>query len=196
MDLSSTLIPIAAILISIASLIISSVISYFVYREATKEPDVILIIEEEKEVEVHIEPRFSGLINYEEAYLIAPFVFLNRGSKGGAVMDIQPEITNLPPSDRLRVDHDFKDGLGKLIDPRFFLPSIEGRESLSGSLEFRIRFDVPSLINIQTSEYSSIRQVFKDMNNILKFRFLYKTVCSNGKLVPKSKEIKLLLRYE
>ena len=192
MDLS-TLIIIVPIVISAVSLFIS----FFAHREAAREPDIILIIEEEKEVEVHIEPRFSGIINYEEAYLIVPFVFLNRGSKGGAVMDIQPEITNLPLLNRLRsIDHNFKDGSGKPIDPRFFLPSIEGRESLSGTLEFCIRFDAPSVIHIPTSEYPSIRQVFKDVNNILKFRFDYKTVCSNGKLVPKSKEIKLLLRYE
>lgn len=183
-----------SILISIGSLIVS----YFAYREATKEPDIILIIEEEKEVEVRIVPRASELINYEEAYIIVPFVFLNRGSKGGAVIDIQPEITNLPSSDRLRrINYDFKNGLGNRIDPRFFLPSIEGRESVSGSLEFCIQFDVPSLIDVPTSEYASIRQIFKDMNNILKVRVNYKKVCSNGKLIPeKTKEIKLLLHHK
>jgi len=180
------------ILISIGSLILS----YFAYREATKEPDIILVIEKEKEVEVHIVLR-AELINYEEAYIIVPFVFVNRGSKGGAIMNIQAKITNLPSSDRLRrINYDFKNGLGNRIDPRFFLPSIEGRESLSGSLEFCIRFDVPSLINVPTSEYSSIRQIFKEINNILKFRVNYKKVCSNGKLVPESKEVKLLLHYK
>lgn len=183
-----------AILISIGSLILA----YFAYKEATKGPDIILVIEEEKEVEVHIVLRATELINYEEAYFIVPFVFLNRGSKGGVVMDIQAEITNLPSSDRLRrINYDFKNGLGNRIDPRFFLPSVEGRESVSGSLEFCIRFDVPSLIDVPTSEYSSIRQIFKEMNNILKFRISYKKVCSNGKLIPeKTKDIRLLLHYK
>jgi len=186
-----------SILIPIVISVASFFISFFAYREATKEADIILVIEEEKEVEAHIVLRVSELINYEETYLIVPFVFLNRGSKGGAVMDIQTEITNLPSLNQLRrIDNNFRDGLGNYIDRRFFLPSIEGRESTSVSLEFCIRFDVPSLIHTPTSKHPSIKQVFKELNNILKLRFDYKTVCSNGKLVPKSKEIKLLLRYE
>ena len=196
--------PISLSVLSLLASFGSFIVAFLAYREATKGPDIILIAEEEKEVQVNIiirspahAPSISGrTYYYYEAYITIPLIFLNRGSKGGAIIDIQPEITNLPSGEipefnvQIEKSYNFKDGLGNIIDPRFFLPSIDGRESIPVSLEYAIRLYVPRL------ELLDIREVFRDRNDVLKVKINYKKVHSDGKLHQESKLINLKLHYE